>query len=161
MIENLRISKMTTKEINLIHDFHLKNANEINENLVPWLMETIDDSFGYLYSAYLEDELVGYCGMYHNTPSSNPEIQIPDYCKIADIIVSKEHQRKGIGRALMTEMLNKVNELGIDRTKLEVSVNNNQAIKLYESFGFQIEDTIENFYDLTDNDDGHIMWRYS
>jgi len=77
----LKIEKMTADDIDAVYTLHLNNSDDDpNEYVYDWLNETVDDPFGYLFTAYWGDELVAYCGIYHNTPISNPEISIPDYC---------------------------------------------------------------------------------
>jgi len=160
MNEFLRIEKMTADDIGIVYALYLSDIDDDpNRYEINWLSETIDDPYGYLFVAYWGDELAGYCGGYHNTPISNPEIQIPDYFKIGQITVKKSFRRKGIGKSLMLKMLDTARELGLGRIKLEVSIKNEGAIKLYESFGFKIEQTEVHFYD--DGDDAYIMWRYS
>jgi putative acetyltransferase len=54
--------------------------------------------------------------------------------------VHDEYQGQGVGRALMTALLDLAdNYLGLVRVELEVFVDNAPAIHLYESLGFVIE----------------------
>ncbi len=56
------------------------------------------------------------------------------------ICVHKEYQDQGIGTALMRQITDLAdNWLGITRIELEVDVDNDRAVHLYEKFGFEIE----------------------
>lgn len=54
--------------------------------------------------------------------------------------VAREHQRKGIGRALVERLLEIAErDLGLLRVELDVMADHARAIKLYESLGFARE----------------------
>jgi L-phenylalanine/L-methionine N-acetyltransferase len=56
------------------------------------------------------------------------------------IMVSDDHQGRGVGRALMTALLDLADsQLGLVRVELEVASENLAAIRLYESLGFERE----------------------
>jgi L-phenylalanine/L-methionine N-acetyltransferase len=56
------------------------------------------------------------------------------------IIVGREFQGRGIGRALMRALVDIAdNYLKLVRVELDVVADNARAIKLYESFGFEVE----------------------
>ena len=58
--------------------------------------------------------------------------------------VLKEHWRKGVGKALLTYMLDWAKETGILRKiNLKVSTKNESAIYLYKTFNFEIEGMIK------------------
>jgi ribosomal protein S18 acetylase RimI-like enzyme len=154
----IRIEKMAPGDIGAAYALYLDNSDDDTERyVIDWLNETVGDPYGYFFAAYVGDELAGWCGMYHNTPISNPDITTPDYCKIGNIVVKKDYRRKGIGKSLVMKMLDTAKELGVYRTKLEVDTISD-AVRLYESLGFKIEETVEMFYD--DGSDAYIMWRY-
>ena len=157
-MSGLRIEKMVAGDIDKVYAMHLENSDDDpSKYVLDWLNGTISDPFGYFFIAYYDSELVGYCGMYHNTPKSNPDIEVPDYCKIGNIVVKKDFRRRGVGKLLMCKMLDTAKNLGVTRTKLEVDTDNG-AVELYKSLGFQIEETVEQFYD--DGGDAYIMWLY-
>lgn len=57
-----------------------------------------------------------------------------------DVLVHDEYQGRGIGRALLTALLDLAdNYLGLIRVELEVWEDNAPAIRLYESLGFEVE----------------------
>ncbi|MFD2239185.1 GNAT family N-acetyltransferase [Aureimonas populi] len=54
--------------------------------------------------------------------------------------VDEAHRRRGIGRALMAALIDTAdNWFGLRRIELEVNVDNEAAIALYTSLGFEIE----------------------
>ncbi len=56
------------------------------------------------------------------------------------IMVHRDYQRCGVGRKLMAAILDLAdNWLMLKRVYLDVFVDNFHAVKLYESFGFEIE----------------------
>lgn len=58
------------------------------------------------------------------------------------IMVHRDYQSKGVGRALMKEVINMAdNWLMLVRIELTVFEDNERAIHLYEKFGFRIEGT--------------------
>ncbi|MCS7094758.1 MAG: ribosomal protein S18-alanine N-acetyltransferase [Thaumarchaeota archaeon] len=75
---------------------------------------------------------------------------------VVSIAVMPEHRRKGIGKALMLEAMKAMrNVYHCDEVYLEVRVSNEPAIKMYESLGFAIVDTIKHYY--LDGENAHVM----
>lgn len=149
MSNNIRIERMILDD-GTIYAIALEEFDD-----AAWAMEVfnefINDSCGYFFKAYQNDEIAGFCSMYHNT------MKAQHFCKIMDLRVKQAFRRRGIAKALMLEVLDLAKKLGLDRTKLEVDTKSG-AVKLYESLGFQIEEIEKNFYD--DGADAYIMWRY-
>ena len=69
-----------------------------------------------------------------------------------------EFRRKGLGRLLVQKMLDTVKELGLDQTELEVNTKNADATRLYQSFGFVIEEHKKGYYSNS-GEDAYIMRR--
>lgn len=62
------------------------------------------------------------------------------HCGLIGIGVDQAHQRRGIGRALMNALIDySDNWIGLRRLELTVNVDNEGAIALYRSLGFEIE----------------------
>lgn len=77
------------------------------------------------------------------------------------IMVHDSYTRRGIGSALLAAIINLAeNWLGLTRLELEVFVDNDPAIHLYEKYGFAIEGT-KRRYALRDGVyvDTHVMAR--
>ena len=56
---------------------------------------------------------------------------------VIDIAVKGEHQGKGIGKLLLNKIINSFREKGCKEVILQVNVQNERAIGLYKSFGFE------------------------
>ena len=68
------------------------------------------------------------------------------------IFVCKDCRNKGIASKLLKSLIDKVSDK--ENITLEVRVDNTIAIKLYQSFNFEIIATRKNYYD---NCDGYLM----
>jgi len=72
--------------------------------------------------------------------------------------VVKEHRNKGVGKALLKEVIDHAWSTGLERIELEVFAHNSNAVQLYKNFGFELEGTKRNGR-LVDGryEDVHIM----
>ncbi|WP_377295471.1 GNAT family N-acetyltransferase [Rhizobium sp. SGZ-381] len=57
---------------------------------------------------------------------------------ISDLWVHPQHQSKGIGRALIDTLLQRMIRQGISRVTIHTHASNSGAIRLYERLGFRI-----------------------
>ena len=88
-----------------------------------------------------ENEVLGYVGLQ----------TVLDEGYITNVAVKKEHRRKGIAKALINELIKKLeNELSF--ISLEVRLSNTAAINLYSSLGFKEEGKRKNFYEAPKED---------
>lgn len=102
-----------------------------NENFsVPW---TEMGFFSFLLRddtmflvAEEDGKILGYMGI----------MMVLDEGEITNVSVSKYARRRGIGRALVGEMIRQMKRRGIVILHLEVRKSNDPAIELYRSFGF-------------------------
>lgn len=56
------------------------------------------------------------------------------------------YRRLGIGTTMLKHVLDYAQRKGIDNIYLHVQINNTGAIEFYKKFGFEIVDTIEDYY---------------
>jgi len=99
--------------------------------------------------AVYQGELVAYliCSRYHTV------------WHVMNIAVDRRRRRGGVATALM-ERLFELTSDGADRYTLEVRVSNEEAISMYESFGFRSAGLRRRYYH-DNNEDALIMWRTS
>ncbi len=62
------------------------------------------------------------------------------------IAVHPEYRRQGLAKLVLKTLLNKAHKAGASYATLEVATDNQQAIKLYESLGFQTTGFRRNYY---------------
>ncbi|NCB42831.1 MAG: ribosomal-protein-alanine N-acetyltransferase [Clostridia bacterium] len=121
----------------------------------PWSKEAfaqdIEKNALARYFLVEEDEIIiAYAGLWLIHPEGH----------ITNIAVHPQYRRKGIGRALLKNMLEQSEEEGITCHTLEVRISNLKAIELYRSFGFFECGIRKNYYEDT-GEDALILWRES
>ena len=96
--------------------------------------------------AYEQDELLGYVGIYCTL----------DEGEITNVAVAPAARRRGVARALLTELKQQLACRNVSRIVLEVRVSNEPAIRLYEQLGFSMLGVRKNFYEKP-AEDAYIM----
>lgn len=99
-----------------------------------------------LFLVGVERDLVGYVG----------SVTAGDEVSITNVAVFPEHRKKGVGEALVRELIRRAKDLNFSKIFLEVRVSNAPAISLYEKIGFEIKGTRKNFYTLP-REDAFVM----
>ncbi len=74
---------------------------------------------------------------------------------VKDLAVHPDHRNRGIGTRLLDRGFTQLRQQGVSRVKLEVRVSNEEAISLYERFGFEAHHTIPQYYD--DGEDALVL----
>ncbi len=75
---------------------------------------------------------------------------------INDIAVREDARGKGIGKALVKDLIYTASLCGLNGLTLEVRISNERARRLYESFGFKESGIRKKFYQNTE--DAVIYW---
>ncbi|RMC62504.1 GNAT family N-acetyltransferase [Sinorhizobium meliloti] len=101
------------------------------EQTKKWLESQGQDSFNVV--ALIDNTIVGQAGLHPNSGRRA-------HAATVGIGVHDDHVGKGVGTALMSELLDAAdNWLGFKRLELTVFTDNAPAIRLYEKFGFERE----------------------
>ena len=99
---------------------------------------------GHPYVAAVQDgEVIGYAGLV---------VAPPDEAWVNNMAVRRDHQRHGIGRALLEELLAIARRSGARHTLLEVAADNLPAQALYDSYGFEVIGLRKNYYQASGMD---------
>lgn len=69
-----------------------------------------------------------------------------DEGQVTNIAVHPDHRRQGLGRAVLTALIEDAKAKGLVQLSLEARVSNVAAIALYESMGFETLGRRKNFY---------------
>ncbi len=91
------------------------------------LVEELDGPGRTYLAADVDGALVGYAGLRCDGVDAD----------VMTIGTQTAQQGRGVGRALLRALLDRARELGARRVFLEVRVNNDAAVHLYASEGFQ------------------------
>jgi ribosomal protein S18 acetylase RimI-like enzyme len=57
--------------------------------------------------------------------------------QVEPLAIHPDYQRKGLGRAILTEGLRRLHAYGVRKAHIEVDCDNPAAISLYESVGYK------------------------
>ncbi len=108
---------------------------------VPWtrqmLQSQLPDGQHVFIVAEEGGQVLGYVGM----------MFVLDEGYIANVAVDPAARRRGIGRALIAELLKRAKALDLSFVTLEVRQSNAPAIALYAGFGFAPVGLRKNYYD--------------
>lgn len=107
--------------------------NEEVDLPLSFFEKRIKDELNITLGAFLDNDLVGILTMRrsnHDKTKHNGHL--------AAMYVDQTHQNKGIGKKLLLKMIEEAQSIGIINIFLTVTSNNQKAIHLYESAGFQI-----------------------
>jgi ribosomal-protein-alanine N-acetyltransferase len=112
----------------------------------PWsravMASELSHPAGRYIVAELDGRLIGYAGM----------CCFADEAHIMNVAVDPEQRRRGIGEALMLELLRRACELGAESAYLEYRPSNAAAAALYRRLGFQRVGRRPNYYRDTGED---------
>ena len=119
---------------------------------MPWSARGFADTLhreAVLFLVACEGEhLLGYVGVYCTA----------DEGEITNVAVAQSARRRGVGRALIGELIRALADRKIFRIVLEVRVSNEPALHLYEQEGFAVAGTRKNFYEKP-TEDAYVMVR--
>jgi ribosomal-protein-alanine N-acetyltransferase len=119
----------------------------------PWSARLFEEELARRGRAYLVarvgQRVVGYAGL----------LMIADDGHVATVAVDPDWQRRGIGRALLGELVGAALELGADQLTLEVRVSNTGAQDLYRAFGF-VPGGARKAYYADNGEDALVMWAH-
>ena len=116
-------------------------AIEATSFSVPWSLkaftETVEkENFRY-FVAEEEGEIIGYCGF----------LFVLDEAEIPNVCVKSSARKRGVGKQMMSVLMEEAKKLGIAVLYLEVRESNTPARALYKSLGFEENGIRKNFYE--------------
>jgi ribosomal-protein-alanine N-acetyltransferase len=95
----------------------------------------------------LDPSIIGYGGMW----------RMYDEAHVTTIGVRRDLQHRGYGRALFAGLVQAAYDMGAKWVTLEVRTTNENAMRMYEAFGFKVIGRRKGYY--TDNgEDAIVMW---
>ncbi len=109
--------------------------------------EMNDNPFANVYVYELNGEIIGYFDLLISYENA----------ELANIGVLKKYQHNGIGTKMMEYINQLVQKNHCENFTLEVRMSNENAIHLYEKFGFKIVSSRKNYY--ADGEDAYLMYK--
>ena len=105
------------------------------------LMHEISQKDGFLpeatwLAAYVGDGAVEYCGTIQGIRATSK------YGAIQNVGITPAHRGRGVGSALISAALSGFQQIGLPRAYLEVTAQNERAVRLYRQLGFQRTKTL-------------------
>src|SRR5579862_1214448 len=120
----------------------------------PWTRE--------MYLAELENVGISYCFLARDDDGRTTGFcsfwRVVDELHINNLAVLEPYRRRGIGRALLTHVLNEGVRLGAHSATLEVRRSNEVARQMYERLGF-VASGVRRAYYTNPIEDALVMWR--
>lgn len=126
---------------------HLDGLVETEEEAFNsgYARKTFEKEFENKIAIYLvaeqNSQVVGYIGVWNICGAAD----------IIDVAVAKEFRRQGIGRMLLSEMIDVCREKGVFEINLEVRVSNHAARELYKKSGFIENGLRKRYYENTED----------
>ena len=97
----------------------------------PWslssFIDVVNENFEYAIVYETDDEIIGYAVLQ----------TLVDEAHLINIAVKKGFRHKGIGKEILSFLIEHFREKNYMRMFLDVRVSNKSAVKLYESMGFK------------------------
>jgi len=109
------------------------NQKELEEKTREYLKHSLNNNL-YMFGFFIDNKLIANCGFYidrHFPTYKNPS---GITCYICNVFTIEEYRKKGYQKQIFEECFRYAKDMGITSFKLD-SVNEN-AIKMYKSFGF-------------------------
>ena len=108
---------------------------------MPWSLRAFTDTVekeNFRYFVAEEDgEILGYCGF----------LFVLDEAEIPNVCVKESARKRGVGKEMMSVLLEEARKLGLTVLYLEVRESNQAARRLYESLGCVENGIRKNFYE--------------
>lgn len=137
------IESLQPQHINAVVDIEIRSFDH------PWskdsFLQLLDQKHFYGFGLFQSNTLIGYCFLYF----------VMDEINIVNIAMDPSKRQKGLASKMLVHIHQWGKAKGAKRSFLEVSVENQAAIKLYESFGYNKQGRRVKFY--AGNQDAHIM----
>lgn len=123
-----------TRMVSLIADYHRSEVLRPNSRKIARVVDRLlrNKSSGILLVAREKDTVIGAA-----VATSLPSTEAGTMLIIQDLYVDPAFRRRGIGRALVAELLEEARALRVERVDLEVFSTNEAARRFWQHMGFR------------------------
>ncbi len=140
-------------EIKYMAAEHIDGIMEIEKDsfAIPWTRKSVEDELKNklaIYIVALEDsKVIGYGGMWHVVTEGH----------ITNVAVHRDYRQKGVGDAIIKNMIEIAKKKEMIGLTLEVRKSNRAALGLYIKNGFKLDGIRKEYYE-DNKEDAYIMW---
>ena len=126
--------------MNQVHKLHLDNRPDIYAESDYPLSETdyksiVQDQNSIAILAECNGDILGFCIVTIKQPSKNPVLVPRRIAYMEDLCVREDYQKKGLGKQLYSEVLNRIKNFDVASLELMVWSFNEGAIEFYKNMG--------------------------
>ena len=114
----------------------LPPGEEMADAYLSHRLGQITGESGRLFVAEVDGAVVGFVGVRSRVPPGEPDEDPAPYAYVTDLLVRRDHRRRGIGRALLDHAEHHAREAGARTIRIGVLANNQIARRLYREMGF-------------------------
>ncbi len=147
MVDRVEIQKMQAEDMDEVLAIEKQSFSD------PWSKKNfqaeLELTFSWAWVAKLNQQLVGYSCCW----------EIEDELQIANLAVHPDYRKKGIGKKILQEILNRACQKKLKQVTLEVRESNQWGLKLYYAFGFMEIGRRKKYYQKP-AEDGLILAKY-
>jgi len=129
----INIKQASSKDIELIQKIEIDGSNMWKENQ---FRDELTYDFSQFWIAIEKNKVVGFIVAW----------VLPGEIQINNIAINKNYRQKGIGKFLLTTIIEKFSKIDCDRVFLEVKEKNLVAQKFYKSLNFKEIYVRKNYY---------------
>ena len=133
--------------MNQVHKLHLENRPDIYAEINHPLSENdfnnvVQDENSISILAENNGEILGFCIVTIRQPSKNPVLVPRKIAYMEDLCIRQDSQKKGLGKQLYCEVLNRIKKFDVDSLELMVWSFNEGAIGFYKNMGMTAKNYI-------------------
>ncbi len=133
----MEIRKVLFEEIEdaltLIEEYAKQKSRQPSQEQIAQIYSLLTESGGCIIGAFYHEILIGTCTL---NVCPNFSWSGRPYAMIENVIVSKLHRNKGVGKAILSYTRELAREAGCYKVALMTGSKQNSTLKFYESSGF-------------------------
>ena len=109
--------------------------DDVEQGYAWWLRQEVERAEAIVLVAELGGEIVGYA--YGAIEERDWNLLLDRHGAVHDLCVAEKARRKGVGRAMVSAVMARLEELGAERIVARAMVQNEGAQRLCQSLGFE------------------------
>ncbi len=134
-MENPKIVLIPQHELHTILPLVYKlNDGKLSKEVLSERLENIKKTNYQCVGAYIDDKLIGICGIWILN-----KFYIGKHIEADNVFIEKEYRSYGVGKLMLDWVYNYAKEIGCNSTECNCYVDNKNGIKFWENQGYVAE----------------------